>query len=356
MAPIKNGRVVFNEVPSGYPVPGRTTVYDVSQTIDLDTVPLNGSVLIKVLVVSIDPYLRGRMRAPEVESYSPPFALHQPLHNHGIGVILRTDSSNPAFEPGTHIYGLLDFAEYFIPSIDRLKRFVALKTLLDNPSILPWSAYVGVAGMPGQTAVYGWRAYADPKPNEVVFVTTAGGPVGSMVIQLAKKAGCKVIASAGSDAKVAFARSVGADVAFNYKEQDTAEVLKREGPVDIYWEHVGGSTFDAFLGNAANHARVIVCGMITAYNDSTGNGVNMKNLISFLSKRIHLHGFLVGEVGAKHPEYVTEFYAEIPKQLASGELKWAEDVSHGLELAGEAILEVQEGRNTAKKVIVVAKE
>lgn len=210
--------------------------------------------------------------------------------------------------------------------------------------------------MPGQTAYYGWQAYANPKPNEVVFVSTAGGPVGSMVVQIAKRAGCKVIASAGSAEKVAFAKSVGADVAFNYKEQDTAEVLKKEGPIDIYWENVGGSTLDAFLGNAANHARVIVCGMISGYNDSTGDGVNMKNLLSFLTRRIHLNGFLVMEVAKEHPEYVKEFYKEFPRQLANGELKWSEDVTKGLIHAGEAILEVQEGRNTAKKVIVVAEE
>ncbi|KAE9408372.1 NAD(P)-binding protein [Gymnopus androsaceus JB14] len=324
---MKNGRVIFNEIPKGnsssfpsypgyllsslgYPVPGRTTIYDDSQSIDIDTVPLNGSILIKVLVLSIDPYLRGKMRSAEVESYSPAFHLNEPLYNHGVGVILRSESSDPAFKPGTHVY-----------------------------------AYVGAAGMPGQTAYYGWQAYANPKPNEVVFVSTAGGPVGSMVVQIAKRAGCKVIASAGSAEKVAFAKSIGADVAFNYKEQDTAEVLKKEGPIDIYWENVGGSTLDAFLGNAANHARVIVCGMISGYNDSTGDGVNMKNLLSFLTRRIHLNGFLV-----------MEFYKEFPKQLASGELKWSEDVTKGLIHAGEAILEVQEGRNTAKKVIVVAEE
>lgn len=210
--------------------------------------------------------------------------------------------------------------------------------------------------MPGQAAYYGWRAYANPKPNEVVFVSTAGGPVGSMVVQLAKKAGCKVIASAGSAEKVEFARSVGADVAFNYKEQDTAEVLKKEGPVDIYWDGVGGSTLDAFLGNGADHARVIVCGMISAYNDSTGNGVNMKNLVSILVRRMHVTGFLIFDLAKERPEYETEFYETFPKQLASGELKWSEDITKGLVHAGEAILEVQEGRNTGKKVVVVAEE
>ncbi|KIK68085.1 hypothetical protein GYMLUDRAFT_36914 [Collybiopsis luxurians FD-317 M1] len=355
MAPVPNSRVLFNEIPSGYPIPGKTTILDKSQIIDVDTVALNGSILVKVLVLSIDPYLRGKMRPVDVPSYSPAFHLHKPLYNLGVGVVLRSESSDPAFEPGSHVYGLLDFTEYFIPSAEQLKGLISLDALV-TPSALPWTAYVGAAGMPGQTAYYGWRAYANPKPQEVVFVSTAGGPVGSIVVQLAKRAGCKVVASAGSADKVAFAKSLGADVAFNYKEQDTAEVLKKEGPIDIYWENVGGSTLDAVLGNAADHARIIVCGMISGYNDSTGQDVNMKNLMSLLTHRIHLNGFLVMELAEQYPQFVKDFYAEIPRQLVSGELKWSEDVNKGLEHAGEAILEVQEGRNKAKKVLLVAEK
>jgi len=107
MAPVTNGRLLFNSVPTDYPEPGKTTVYDTTETIDLETVDLNGGILIKVLELSIDPYLRGRMRAPTAKSYSPPFALGEPLVNFGIGVVLRSEFSG--VKPGDHLYGALPF-------------------------------------------------------------------------------------------------------------------------------------------------------------------------------------------------------------------------------------------------------
>ncbi|KAJ3906694.1 hypothetical protein F5879DRAFT_944932 [Lentinula edodes] len=342
MAPITNGRLIFKEIPSGYPVPGKTTVYDTSSTIDLENESLNGSILVKTLVLSVDPYLRGKMRALERESYTPPFFIDEPLYNYGVGKVVR--SENPAFKAGDHVYGMLDFAEYFIP-----KDITKLKVIVRPEPTLPYSVYVGAAGMPGQTSYYGWKEYAKPKAGEIIFVSTAAGPVGSLVVQLAKQDGLKVIASAGSDEKVKFCKEIGADVAFNYKTTNTADVLAKEGPINIYWDNVGGPTLEAAIGNSALHGRIIICGFITQYNDEEPYGI--KTMRNVLANRLSINGLLVFD----HQErYLDEFYEVIPKKLASGEFKYTEDITRGLDKGGEAILEVQKGVNTAKKIIVVA--
>ncbi|KAJ7120718.1 hypothetical protein C8R43DRAFT_1034051, partial [Mycena crocata] len=342
MAPVTNARVLFAAIPKDYPIPGETTVYDTSEKIDLENIPLNGGFLIKTLVLSIDPYMRGRMRSPEKKSYSPPYALGEPLTGYGVGVVLRSDNSEVT--PGQHFYANIRHQEYSVlPSKDGL-------IFLERDPKLPWTVYVGAAGMPGKTAYMGWKEFSKAKKGETAFVTTGAGPVGSMVIQLAKQDGLKVIGSAGSEEKVQFMKEIGADVAFNYKTTDTREVLEREGPIDVYWDNVGGSVLDAVLENAAIYGRLLECGMITGYN--TGHEP-IYNLYQTYAKSLSLHGILVLRLVAK---YDKEFYETIPPALASGELKYTEEVIKGLENVGVAILRVQQGKNTAKSVIVVAEE
>ncbi|OSD00543.1 NAD-P-binding protein [Trametes coccinea BRFM310] len=342
MAPVKNGRYLFNEVPTGFPEPGKTTVYDDSETIDPDTVPLNGGFLVKVLVLSVDPYLRGKMRDASQKSYSPAFELGKPLYNFGVGVVVR--SENDAVKPGDHLYGIFKFQHYVIENDP--SRFKVLKE-----EGLPWSAYVGIAGMPGETAVYAWKEYAHAKKGETVFVTAGAGPVGATVIQLAKADGLKVIASAGSDEKVAFMREIGADVAFNYKTVNTRKVLEKEGPINIYWDNVGGETLEAALDFAERHARFIECGMISQYN--TTDPYPIKNLMHIVAKELTINGFIVGTIRPKYEEW---FYSTWPKRVASGEIKYKEDRVRGLENAGKAIVDVQSGRNFGKSVVIVADE
>ncbi|KZP17720.1 NAD-P-binding protein [Athelia psychrophila] len=343
MAPVTNGRHLFNEVPTGYPVPGKTTVYDASQTIDLENVDLNGGLLLKVLVVSVDPYLRGKMRNAAVKSYSPPFFIGEPLGNFGVAVVLRSD--NPAFKKGDHLYGVVFFQEYIVTSqVENYRK-------IENKEGLPWSVYVGAAGMPGKTAWFAWKEWANSQKGETVFVTAGAGPVGSLVIQLAKLEGLKVIASAGSDEKVAFLKELGVDVAFNYKTASTKDVLEREGPINIYWDNVGGETLDLALANAAfSGARFIECGMISVNN---GTPYPIQNAREIVSRQISIHGFIVSSLAHKYEEL---FYKEVPAKIASGEIKYKEDRTLGLEKVGEAILDVQTGKNKGKSVIVVAEE
>ncbi|KAI8989081.1 NAD-P-binding protein [Trametes punicea] len=342
MAPVKNGRYIFNEIPTGYPEPGKTTVYDDSQTIDPDTTPLNGGFLVKVLVLSVDPYLRGKMRDPSKKSYSDPFTIGEPIYNFGIGIVVR--SENSAFKPGDHLYGTFKFQHYVIEHDP--KQF----KVIENKESLPWSVYVGVCGMPGETAAYAWKEFSRAKKGETVFVTAGAGPVGATVVQLAKAEGLKVIASAGDDDKVAFIREIGADVAFNYKTVNTRKVLEKEGPIDIYWDNVGGETLEAAIDSAAHFARFIECGMISEYN---AEPYPVKNLLKIVAQELSIRGFLVASL---RPKYEAEFYATFPARVARGEIKYKEHRVHGLENAGQAIVDVQSGRNFGKCVVIVADE
>ncbi|CAK5283497.1 unnamed protein product [Mycena citricolor] len=342
MAPVTNGRVLFNSVPQGVPVPGETTVYDTTETIDIENVPLNGGFLLKVLILSVDPYFRGRMKPGP--SYTGAFEIGKPLSGFGIGKVLR--SENAEVPVGKYIYGYtIRHEQYYVlpglnPSI----------SILEKRADLPLTAYIGAAGMPGQTAWCAWTAYSEVKAGETVFVTAAAGAVGSVVVQLAKRAGCKVIASAGSEDKCAFVKSLGADVVFNYKTTPTREVLTKEGPVDIYWDNVGGDTTDAAIESANVGARFLLCGSISGYN---GQPEPLKNFVTLVGKQIHMHGFLAIPLIAK---YHDQFYSTVPDMVAKGEIVYREDVTRGLETVGDQIVAVLKGTNVGKAIVTVADE
>ncbi|KAI0672048.1 NAD-P-binding protein [Trametes maxima] len=331
-----NARWVFNEIPEGFPEPGRTMVYDAEGTIDVARARLApGEFLVRVLVLSIDPYLRIKMRDPRAESFTPAFTIGEPLYNFGIGLVVR--SENSAFRPGDHLHGVFKFQHYVIEHDHTQFR------VIDNEENLPWSVYVGVCGMPGETASHAWREYAHPKKGEVAFITT--------VVQLAKADGLKVIASAGSDEKVAFAKSIGADVAFNYKTTSVREVLAKEGPVNIYWDNVGGEMLEAAIDHAESRARFIACGMISEYNST--QPYHVKNLMRVFVRELQIHGFLFT---ALQDKYAAEFRASVPRRVARGEIVYREHRLFGLERAGAAILDVLSGRNFGKCVVIVAEE
>ncbi|KAJ7582175.1 alcohol dehydrogenase [Mycena floridula] len=335
MAPVRNARLIFKQIPEGYPVPGKTTVYDDTPTIDLETVALDRGILLKTLCLSIDPTIRGKMGRGV-------YVIDKPVTNFGLALVLR--SENDRFKAGDHVEGIISFEQYsVVPDPPKALR------VIKNEVNLPWSLYVGVLGMPGKTAYYGWKEYANPKKGEVLFVTTGAGPVGALVIQLAKLDGLKVIGSAGSEEKVQFMKSLGADVAFNYKTTDTAAVLAKEGPVDIYWDHVGGEVLDAALFHAANHARFIITGQIAGYNSA--NGLPIKNIGLIIYKQINLYGHFILGLEEKYHE---AFEREMPLLFKNGTLKYSEHITKGLGSAGEAILAQQQGLNNGKSIVTVA--
>ncbi|CAE6411095.1 unnamed protein product [Rhizoctonia solani] len=343
MAPIQNARLVFNKVPQDFPVPGETTVYDTSETIDLDNVALNGGILAKTLYLSIDPYFRGRMRDEGKKSYSNAFPLGKPISGFSVSCVLRSEKEGVKEGDNIYVYET-PFQEYNVLSA---KHPVMV---IDNKENIPLSVYVGILGMPGKTAYYALDVIGQPKKGETIYVSTGAGPVGATVSQLCKSLGLKVIASAGSDDKVEFLKSIGVDVAFNYKKDKISDVLEKEGPIDIYWDNVGGESLEAALEACNDHARVICCGAISAYN---GTPKPIKNWTYFLTKRLTVRGFIVGELEAQvgNPKV---FYEKMVPLVANGQIKWNEHVFEGLDKAGDAILAVQKGDNTAKTVVKVA--
>ncbi|KAK2463773.1 hypothetical protein APHAL10511_004211 [Amanita phalloides] len=348
MAPVKNGRVLFNSVPTNYPVPGETVVYDTSQVIDLATVPLHGGFLLKTLVLSIDPYLRGRMRDENIKSYMPAFSVGMPICSFGVGRVLR--SEDQSVKVGDHIYGILQHAEYHVY---KSKTELPSLRVLDNKYRLPWSIFLGAAGMPGKTAYLAWKLFSQAKPRDVVFVSAGAGMVGSFVLQLAKRDGLRTIASTGSPEKLEFLKKINVDVPFNYKETQTRAILEKQGPIDIYWDNVGGDTLEAALDNANMCARFLMCGAISAYNEPERP---IRGLVNVFEKSLLLQGFIVFRLEESYPHLVDEFYEKIPPLLAEREIKYKEDVTRGLDKVGDVILKVQKGMNQGKAVVLVAEE
>ncbi|KAF9456064.1 hypothetical protein BDZ94DRAFT_1285900 [Collybia nuda] len=293
-------------------------------------VPLNGGLVLKTLVLSIELFMRGMMCAPETSAYPVSGAVTL-IIGMGIGVVVR--SENADINVGDYLYGGLTHEEYsVINSLDWLR-------VIKRDHGLPWSVYLGAAGMPGMTAYMAWKEYSKAKKGDVAFVTTGGG---KLVIQLAKIDGMKVIASAGSNEKVKFMKDIGADIAFNYKTTSTEEILKKEGPINIYWDNVGGEILDLALKYASVGAQFIVKSLAQKFN-----------LFLAVAKSISIQGFVVTRLEEK---YLTEFYANIPPKIASGEIKYSEEIVKGLEGVGEALLSVQKGTNKGKVVVLVADE
>ncbi|KAJ9108580.1 hypothetical protein QFC19_002296 [Naganishia cerealis] len=340
-----NAQLLFNAIPKGEPT-SDSFKYDTSSTIDLEQELSNGASIVKLICVSLDPYMRGRMRPAEIKSYSPAFELHKPITGHGIGVVIRA-AADSKYKVGDHVYGTVPYQQYlFVPgqqTVDEeTKKFLgpqASLRVIKNEEGLPWSAYIGAAGMPGKTAFMAWKEIADAKKGEVAFISAGSGPVGQMAIQMAKADGLKVISSAGSDEKVAFLKELGADVAFNYKTDDAKKIFAEHGPIDVNWVNVGGKSFEEELEFMNLHGRIIG-GWISAYN---GQSFGVRNLFQFVAKRLMMRGFIVGDFETK---YVDEFYATIPKKLAFGDLKFKECKYTGLENAPKAFLDMLAGKQS----------
>jgi len=206
--------------------------------------------------------------------------------------------------------------------------------------------------MPGKTAYYGWRVFFEEKAKSggTIFISTAAGPVGSFLVQLAKKAGLKVIGATGSDEKVEFLKSIGTDIPINYKTQDLAAILAKEGPLDMYWDHVGGDQLDAALENMKQSGVIVICGLIAGYN---GKQPAIKNIGHVLFKQLSVNGYNIWQYDGK---YADEFYEKVPHLIANGEIQLREHIYSGLEEAPQAVYDVQKGLNNGKAIVLVADE
>jgi NADPH-dependent curcumin reductase CurA len=340
MAARKGKAVFLKAYPQGTPTPD---LFDIRE-IEIPPVK-EGDVLLRTVWMSVDPYMRGRMN-PHIKSYIPPFSLEEPLDGGAVGEVI--ESKNPKLKPGDYAVGFQGgWREYAVVNGDGLTKV--------DPGLAPLSAYLGVLGMPGFTAWVGLNQILKPKEGETLFVSGAAGAVGSLVCQLGKLKGMRVIASAGSPDKCAWLeKECGVDVALNYKNYKNAteltKALAEAAPkgVDCYFENVGGMHLEAALNCIAFGGRIALCGMIAMYN-LTAPEPGPSNLINMIGRGVMAQGFIV----SNYMHLAPQFAAEVAPLLAAGKIKFRESVYEGLEHAPEAFLGLFKGENIGKAVVRV---
>lgn len=300
--------------------------------------PADGELLIRNLCMSVDPYMRGRMR--DVPSYVPPYQVGKPLDGRAIGRVM--ESNHPDYQPGDLLRSELGWREAFISNGEGLFK---LPDLADVPP----SAFLGVLGIPGMTAWSGFTQIGQPKAGETVFVSGAAGAVGSVVVQLARILGCKVVASAGSEEKCEWLKSLGADHVINYRQTtDLLAAVRQAAPdgIDIYFDNVGGEHLEVAIETARPFARFVECGMISAYNATTPVP-GPRNIIMVIGKSLRMQGFIVREFYHLQDEFI----ASMADWIRSGQVQWQETLFDGLETAPDAFIGLFSGRNIGKMVV-----
>jgi NADPH-dependent curcumin reductase CurA len=299
--------------------------------------PGAGEVLVRNAWMSVDPYMRGRMY--DRPSYVPPFALGEPLQGGAIGTVVK--SNDPKFAPGDLVESMLGWREAFVSTAAPLTKLPATD--------VPPQAYLGVLGMPGMTAYTSFHRIGEPKPGNVVFVSGAAGAVGATVCQIAKIRECTVVASAGSDKKLDWLKSVGVDATVNYKTApNLLKAVQAAAPkgIDIYFDNVGGDHLEVALEVARPFARFIECGMISIYND-TEPKPGPRNMSYIVGKRIKMQGFIVVDFIDMREQFLTE----MTQWVKEGRVKSQETIENGIENAPKAFLNLFSGGNTGKMLV-----
>ena len=308
-------------------------------TVDLPA-PGPGEVQVKNLLMTVDPYMRGRMN--DVKSYVPPFQLGAPLEGGAIGEV--TVSNDPSLKPGDLVQSNLGWREGFNAPAASVQKL--------ETAGLPPQAFLGAAGMPGLTAYAGLLRVAALKEGDIVFVSGAAGAVGSMVVQIAKAKGHTVIGSAGGAEKVAFLKEIGCDEVIDYKaETDLTAALLRAAPkgIDVYFDNVGGEHLEAALAAARPFARFALCGAISMYN-ATEPPPGPRNLVQMVGKQLRMEGFIV----STHWDMMADYHRELGQWVKDGKVTWRETVKDGIENAPDAFVGLFKGENLGKMLVKLA--
>jgi hypothetical protein len=333
-------RIVLAARPEGEPTPDHFR---------LETAPVPepgpGQVLIRILWLSLDPYMRGRMSA--AKSYAKPVEIGAVMEGATVGEVVV--SNHPDYAPGDFVLSHSGWQEYAIADGHTVRKL--------DPNLAPLSTALGVLGMPGMTAYTGLLNIGQPKPGETVMVAAAAGPVGSLVGQIAKIKGCHVVGIAGGSEKCAYLlNELGFDAAIDHRAPDMPERLTEACPkgIDVYFENVGGEVWNAVFALLNDFARIPVCGLVAHYNDTAlPAGPDRTPLLmrAILSKRLTLRGFIVRDFASQ----AEEFRREIGTWLRAGQIKYREDVVEGLENAPEAFIGMLKGRNFGKMLVQVGR-
>jgi len=297
-----------------------------------------GQVLVRNTVMSVDPYMRGRMN--DVKSYVPPFQVDAALDGGAVGTVIA--SRNDKLAEGTTVVHGLGWREHAVLDAGSARAV--------DTSQVSDSAYLGVLGMPGLTAYAGLVVAGEMHEGDTVFVSGAAGAVGSLVGQIARLSGAKrVIGSAGSAAKIERLKELGFDAAFNYHDGSVAKQLKEAAPdgIDVYFDNVGGDHLEAAITCLNTDGRVAMCGAISQYN-ATEPSPAPRNLALAIGKRLTLRGFVI----AKYAEQVRpEFTERMGTWLTQGQIQWDETFRDGLDAAPQAFIDMLAGANTGKMLV-----
>ncbi|HQY90767.1 NADP-dependent oxidoreductase [Caldilinea sp.] len=335
MKEIISREIQLRQRPVGIPTEGNFAIVEVAIR-----EPNEGEILVQNKYISVDPYMRGRMN--DHKSYTPPFQIGETITGGSVGKILVSNSK--AYQAGEYVLSFAGWREYFVSNGEGLTKI--------DPSRAPIQSFLGALGMPGMTAYVGLLNIGQPQEKETVYVSAASGAVGSIVCQIAKIKGCRVVGSAGSDQKVDWLlNTIGVDGAFNYKKvDDLSAELQRQCPdgIDIYFENVGGEHLEAVLFNMNPFGRIPVCGMISQYNQTEPQS-GPQNLGVMIGKRLLLQGFIVSD----HYDQFPQFQTDMAKWINAGKIKWEETIVEGIEHTPQAFIGLFTGENRGKMLVRV---
>lgn len=317
--------------------PAQAVTPDCFEWVECPLEPLeDGQVRVRNHWLSLDPYMRGRM--DDARSYAPPQALGAVMQGGTAGEVV--ESRHADFKAGDEVVGRLGWQSFANVPARELRR-------IDTRRV-PMQAWLGAVGMPGVTAWVGINDILSPQPGQTLVVSAASGAVGSVVGQLARARGARVIGIAGGEEKCRIVvNEFGFDACVDYKAGNLAADLDRTlggARIDRLFENVGGACLDACLAQMNAFGRVAVCGLISGYN---GEPIALANVRSILVNRLHVQGFIVSD----HMERWAPALAELAELAASGKLRWRETIAEGLERAPEAFIGLLKGRNLGKQLV-----
>jgi NADPH-dependent curcumin reductase CurA len=309
--------------------------------------PADGGVVLKTLALSLDPAMRGWMN--EGKSYIPPVGIGEVMRAGGVGKVIA--SKNDRYAVGDYVSAGFGVQEFLTLTQDEMKRTGLVKIDLSVGTLTQW---LNVLGMPGMTGYFGLMDVGQPQAGETVVVSGAAGAVGQTVGQIAKIMGCRVVGIAGGKAKCDWVvKELGFDACIDYKAGPSAvrDGLKAHCPggVDIYFDNVGGEILDAVLARINRKARIIICGAISQYNNTTPVQ-GPKNYLSLLVNRARMEGIVVFDYADRYHLAV----AEMAGYLKDGRMKSKEDVVVGLQTFPDTLLKLFNGENFGKLVLQVA--
>jgi len=302
--------------------------------------PADGELVVKVLYISLDPAMRGWMN--EGKSYVPPVGIGEVMRAYAAGRVLS--SRHPGFKVGDDVSGVLGVQEFAVSNGAGLRKV--------DTRLAPLPVQMSTLGMTGLTAYFGLLEIGKPRPGDTVVVSAAAGAVGAVVGQIARIKGCRAVGIAGGSEKCRYIiDELGFDAAIDYKGEDIKKALRTHCPkgVDVYFDNVGGDILDAVLGELARGARVVICGMISQYNN-TGPMKGPSNYRWLLVNRASMTGFLVFDYAERYAEGAREMAG----WMAAGRLKSREDIVDGLNSFPEALLKLFNGENRGKLMIKLA--